>query len=81
MSHIRKSFTSQFSKDARGHLIKIEDIVEPIPTLPTGTKFCEHSGKYDCCKKKVCFNNSYCGVRDFIDKKQKAESLGYNWNH
>lgn len=37
--------------------------------LLEGIKFCEYVGtKYECCKNKVCFENSYCGVRDYRNK-------------
>ena len=47
----------------------LEQIAETIPILPEGIKFCNYAGtKYECCKNKVCFENSYCGVRDFRNK-------------
>ena len=37
--------------------------------LPIGTGFCEYAGtKFECCKRKVCFDNSYCGVREFRNR-------------
>ena len=68
MTHTKYNTGSQFSKDARGHQIKLENIVEPILNLPKKTKFCKYVGtKYDCCKK-VCFENSPCKVRDYRNK-------------
>ena len=64
MSHIRKSFTSQFSKSARGHLVKLEDI-EPIE-LKEGTKFCEFLGdKFNCCKNRICYDNTFCKIKNY----------------
>ena len=66
-THIKRSFASDYSRDAReGHL---KDRGLETEILPEGINFCEHIGKYDCCKKP-CFKkeNEYCGVRNFIDK-------------
>ena len=67
--HIKRSFSSDFSRNAREGHINLESLAEPIPILPEGVKFCQYLGdKYPCCKKKVCFDNDYCGVKRFRDK-------------
>ena len=65
--HIKRSFASDYSRDAReGHLF---DRSLETEILPEGTMFCEYAGtKYPCCKNKVCFENDYCEVRKFRDK-------------
>lgn len=51
------------------HRPNLESIAGQIPRLPESTKFCEFLGdKYECCKKKICFDNGYCSVRNFRNK-------------
>ena len=79
--HIKQSFSSEFSQAIRGGKpFRLDDIDSQMPILPEGTQFCRYLGRYDCCNKKICFDNVYCGVRNFLDKKQRAEERGYNWN-
>ena len=59
--HNRKAF---FTGHIAGSLEDIEEI-----EIPTGALFCKYAGtEYDCCKNKVCFENSPCKVRDYRDK-------------
>jgi len=76
--HVKISFASDFSRDAREGNIRLEDIAEPIEILPQGIMFCEYAEKCN----KICFKkkDEYCGIRNYYDRKQRAEEKGYFWN-
>ena len=43
--HVKISFASDFSRNAREGNIRLEDIAEPIEILPQGIMFCEYAEK------------------------------------
>ncbi len=50
-----------------------------IADNPPALLFCDYLG--NPCQNRVCFNNKYCGLKAFLDIKQKAENLGYEWGY
>lgn len=71
-----KTHTKHFI--ATGHIGILEKELDlETELLPNGIMFCEYLGtKYQCCKNKVCFDNSPCEVRRFRDKYENYIKLG-----
>lgn len=50
-----------------------------LPTSQEKLLFCDYLS--NPCQNRVCFTNKYCGLKSFLDRKQKAKNLGYNWSY
>ena len=73
--HVKISFASDFSRNAREGNIRLENIEEiagKTSILEEGTEFCPYIERCN----KICFKkpDEYCGVRKFYDK------YGEMWN-